>query len=239
VHNSISQPIPSQVINWNKNKARDRLLTLLEKHSIYSVTDKDILCNDRENCKINLGIVSRLARLKRFPELLTQLSPILYKYPSICLHIFGSGSYREVNNIKKATLLLKDRTFFWGWQDNPYAAYKFIDYLLLGRPEHEALGLNVLEAQAAGIKSIAINGGPFPETIEHNSNGWLYRDPKHDHAASFDSIIKLILESGNQDNATQSHIVNPIFSYESFASTLRIITNTITIKFNTWKHSKK
>jgi len=236
---SIGKPISGPVINWNMNKIRDVFLSYLDNHNIYCSVNKNNLPADIDDCKINLGIVSRLARLKRFPELLTQLSPILSKYPSICLHIFGSGSYREVKNIEKSTILFKDRTFYWGWQENPYVAYKYIDYLLLGRPEYEALGLNVLEAQTIGLKAIAINDGPFPETIVNNKNGWLYNDPKTDHAESFNSLIKLILENRNNNNHQKIYSTKNNFTYKSFVSTLNTISNTIATNFSIWKHSRK
>lgn len=236
-HSLTAQPVPAPVINWDKSKIRDLLLSHLETHNIYSVVKQNNMLDNKIDCKIKLGIVSRLARLKRFPELLTQLSHILDSHPSVCLHIFGSGSYREVKNIVNATNSFKDRTFFWGWQDHPYAAYKYIDYLLLGRPEHEALGLNVLEAQTLGLKVIAINDGPFPETV--NNDGWLYDDPKYDNGVSFNTLIESIIELDNNSSLKKNHHYNVNFTYKFFVSTLHIILSKITIDFNRWQHTRQ
>jgi glycosyltransferase involved in cell wall biosynthesis len=57
------------------------------------------------------------------------------------------------------------------------------------RPEREALGLNVLEAQACGTPVIAVDGGPFVETVLHGETGWLYGDPQQDGGESFRALI--------------------------------------------------
>jgi glycosyltransferase involved in cell wall biosynthesis len=57
-------------------------------------------------------------------------------------------------------------------------AYAGIDVLLTGLPEREALGLNVIEAQACGVPVLAPGAGPFTETVLDRRTGWLYADPR-------------------------------------------------------------
>lgn len=45
-------------------------------------------------------------------------------------------------------------------------------------PEREALGLNVIEAQACGVPVMAPGAPPFTETVLPEQTGWLYADPR-------------------------------------------------------------
>jgi glycosyltransferase involved in cell wall biosynthesis len=78
---------------------------------------------------------------------------------------------------------------FWGYQEAVNAIYPQLDYLMVGLPEKEALGLNVLEAQALGTPVIAPNKPPFTETIVHREGGFLYRDPREDGGKDFSALL--------------------------------------------------
>lgn len=182
---------PGQIVDWHAHKIRDRLLGTLEKIGCYQATPKN---PSHQDFPIKIGIVSRLARAKRFPELLQSLSHALKAHPQISLHIFGSGSYQEVQAIVQATATIRAQTYFWGWQNDSSHAYQSIHYLLTGRPENEALGLNIIEAQTHGVPVLAIDGGPFKELIAHGKNGWLYSDPSKDNTQSFHALLDILCE---------------------------------------------
>lgn len=162
------------VVRWNAKKPRDLVLSISERLGLYSAIPRKAVSVGESGVRI--GIVSRIARLKRFPELFAELLPVLSRMPDVSLHFFGSGSFREVKSLERVLSPVKSRVFFWGWQSETSIAYHSIDALLLGRPELEALGLNVFEAYAAQCPVIAVDGGPFCETVFPGINGWLLRD---------------------------------------------------------------
>lgn len=55
--------------------------------------------------------------------------------------------------------------------------YNKLDFLLTGLPEKEALGLNVLEAQACNLPVLAVDALPFQETVLDGKTGYLFNDP--------------------------------------------------------------
>jgi glycosyltransferase involved in cell wall biosynthesis len=74
-------------------------------------------------------------------------------------------------------------------QPDPAAVYPQLDYVLSGLPEREALGLNLIESQAAGTPVIAVAAPPFIETVVHGASGFLYADPRQDGGRAFRALI--------------------------------------------------
>lgn len=221
-----------QIVDWYPHKIRDRLLGTLEKIGCYQATPKNPL---QQASPIKIGIVSRLARAKRFPELLQSLSHALKAHPQISLHIFGSGPYQEIQAIVQATATIRAQTYFWGWQNDSSHAYQSIHYLLTGRPENEALGLNIIEAQTHGVPVLAIDGGPFRELITHGKNGWLYSDPSKDQAQAFHTLIdKLCQETQPLQRAViqVGTFESDFFSLEKFNQRIQACLNEINAHYN-------
>lgn len=217
------------IVNWHPHKIRDRVLSGLEKIAGYRTTPKNPA---KQNHAIKIGIVSRLARAKRFPELLKLLSSSFLAHPQVSLHIFGSGPYQEIQAIMNATASIRSQTFFWGWQKDSARAYQSIDYLLTGRPENEALGLNVIEAQTQGVPVLAINGGPFKELITSGMNGWLYSDPLLDKAQSFHTLLDTLCQETSQHPAGSMQVgkfEQDFFSLEKFNQRIQACLNDINL----------
>lgn len=215
------------IIDWHPHKIRDRILSVLEKIGCYQATPKN---PSHQDFPIKIGIVSRLARAKRFPELLKTIGSAIQAHPQVSLHIFGSGPYQEVQAMVQATAAIRTQTFFWGWQKNSAHAYQSVHYLLTGRPENEALGLNIIEAQTQGVPVLAIDGGPFRELIADGKNGWLYTDPSKDDAQGFHALLNLLCQK------TPAHQTSPIpvgtfesdfFSLEKFNQRIQASLNEI------------
>ena len=80
--------------------------------------------------------------------------------------------------MRRALRPLGTRVRFWGHQHDVAKVYGSIDVLLTGLPEREALGLNVIEAQACGVPVLAPGAPPFTETVLPGETGWLYADPR-------------------------------------------------------------
>jgi glycosyltransferase involved in cell wall biosynthesis len=138
---------------------------------------------------IALGIVSRLTPIKQFPLLFRDVAPVLARHPQFRLEIFGAGGYASVRDLRRALAPIRERVRFWGTQEQVGAIYRRIDYLMTGLPEKEALGLNVLEAQACGCPVLAVDAPPFTETVAAQITGLLYPDPRTDRGAGFDRLL--------------------------------------------------
>jgi glycosyltransferase involved in cell wall biosynthesis len=170
---------------WDKRKVRDRLLGWLAPLA------EPFLRRDeyRRQEGITLGLVSRITPIKQFPRMFGLLAPILAKHPRFRLEVFGSGGYASVRDLKHALAPIRMRTRYWGHQDDMAAVYDGIDYLLTGLPEKEALGLNVIEAQARNVPVIAVAAPPFTETVADGITGLMYADPRKDGGADFERLL--------------------------------------------------
>ena len=84
-----------------------------------------------------------------------------------------------------------------------------------GLPEKEALGLNILEAQALGTPVLAVDAPPFTETVADGRTGYLYRDPREDGGADFSRVLERALADPRPDpRAAPDHLAR--FSRQAF-----------------------
>ncbi len=180
----------SSPYHWDNRKGRDRLLSVLEPLA-QSVRAPGIFVRKPG---ITLGVVSLLSPIKQFPLLFSHLAPRIARFPQVHIEIFGNGGYAQVRDIRKSLAPLIDRVRFWGYQRDVASVYPQLDYLLAGLPEKEALGLNVLESQAAGTPVLAPGSPPFTETMVHGASGFLYRDPREDGGEEFESVLTSVIE---------------------------------------------
>lgn len=171
--------------DWDTRKFRDRLLgffepavELLRPHPPFA-----------RGTGIALGIVSRLTPIKQFPQLFRHLAPVLARHPGFDLHVIGAGGYASVRDLKRALAPIRPRVRFWGRQRDVAAVYRRLDYLLTGLPEKEALGLNVIEAQASGLPVLAVDAPPFTETVAAEVTGLFYADPRGDGGRGFSELL--------------------------------------------------
>jgi glycosyltransferase involved in cell wall biosynthesis len=204
--------------DWDQHKYRDRLLGLLEPLVETLRAHSSFVRRDG----FTLGIVSRLTPIKQFPLLFSHLAPVLARHPQVNLEIFGSGGYASVRDLDRALAALPaGQVRFWGQQDNVPAIYRQLDYLLSGLPEKEALGLNIIEAQACGTPVIAVNAPPFTETVMDGETGFLYRDPRQDSGDDFNRLLDQLLagRARPQPELAQAHLAR--FSFDAFVERLR------------------
>ena len=170
---------------WDRRKLRDRLFGI--GYDLYDRRRKRPAYARPHG--IVLGIVSRLTPIKQFPLLFSILAPVLARHPQFRLEIFGAGGYASVRDLRRAVAPLRNRVRFWGRQAHVGAVYRQLDYLMTGLPEKEALGLNVLEAQACGCPVLAVDAPPFTETVAPEITGLLYPDPRGDRGAGFERLL--------------------------------------------------
>jgi len=215
--------VSASEFEWDRRKFRDRLLGLSEP--VWSKLRRRAAYRKRDG--LTLGIVSRLAPIKQFPLLMGLLAPHLASEQDVYLEIFGAGGYASVRDLRRALRPLGDRVRFWGHQRDVAQAYAGIDVLLTGLPEREALGLNVIEAQACGIPVLAPGAPPFTETVLPGETGWLYADPRRNEQNAvypeFAALLKTIAEQRAGDawldpRRAIGHMQK--FSKEAFAARL-------------------
>ena len=176
--------------DWDQRKVRDRFLGATEP--VWSKLRPQPTFNKIPG-SLTLGIVSRLATIKKFPELFNHLSDVISKIPEVRIEIFGSGGYAQVRDIKKSLEPINGKVRFWGHQHDIVSIYKNVDFVLSGLPEREALGLNLIEAQQLGTPVIAVDAPPFTETVSNGVTGWLYKDPREDNGADFQKLLTGII----------------------------------------------
>jgi glycosyltransferase involved in cell wall biosynthesis len=206
--------------DWDRRKGRDRLLGWLEP--LVEMLRSHPAFERRPS--LTLGIVSRLTPIKQFPLLFSHLAPALARHPQVNLEIFGSGGYASVRDLDRALAALPPgQVRFWGQQGNVAAIYPQLDYLLSGLPEKEALGLNIIEAQACGTPVIAVHAPPFTETVSNGLTGFLYRDPREDSGADFGRLLDELLagRARPKPELADTHLAR--FSFDAFVERLRPI----------------
>jgi glycosyltransferase involved in cell wall biosynthesis len=208
--------------DWDRRKGRDRLFGMLEP-LVESMRSHPHFAR---RSGLTLGIVSRLTPIKQFPLLFSHLAPVLAKRPQVNLEIFGSGGYASVRDLDRALAALPPgQARFWGQQGNVVGIYRQIDYLLSGLPEKEALGLNIIEAQACGTPVIAVHAPPFTETVSNGLTGFLYRDPRQDAGADFGRLLDELLEGRPRPQPEQAEGHLARFSVDAFVERLRPVVD--------------
>ncbi len=207
--------------DWDRRKLRDRTLAVLEP-LWRRITPEQVF---ERRPGLTLGIVSRITPIKQFPSLLSQLAVVLARYPGVHLEVFGSGGYASVRDLVRSLAPMSEQVRFWGHQPDVGTVYREIDFLLTGLPEKEALGLNVLEAQACGTPVLAPDAPPFDETVMHGATGLRYRDPRLDGGADFERTLQLVQDGRFRFDAesARSHLTR--FSEEAFIERVRLLVD--------------
>ena len=199
--------------SWDKRKVRDRLLSLFAPLAAVVVPATEFV----RRPGVTLGIVSNIGPIKQFDLLFRILTPHLVRRPGIFLEIFGTGGYRSIKDLEAVLAPLGDRVRFWGHQNDPRAIYPQLDFLMSGLPEKEALGLNIIEAQASGTPVLAVDGPPFTETVVHQRTGYLYPDPRHDDGAGFARVLDQALAAPRLTPAASDEALR-VFSNAAFGA---------------------
>lgn len=206
----------ASIYDWDKRKVRERVFSWFEP--FFSALRTHPVFEKPPG--LVLGVVSRIATIKQFPQLFEALLPVLLKYPDVHVCIFGSGGYASIRDLKQVVQPLGKRVSLWGHQTNVRQVYAQIDWLLSGLPEKEALGLNIIEAQQLGVPVLAVDAPPFNETVCHGVSGLLYVDPRLDGGQDFERCLAGMLRGEIQFEMEQRETHLKQFSEEAFAERL-------------------
>jgi glycosyltransferase involved in cell wall biosynthesis len=203
--------------DWDRRKLRDRLLGLMAPISA-ALTPRRAF---RRNPGLTLGIVSRLTPIKQFPRLFSILAPVIARYPQVNLEIVGSGGYASVRDLQQALAPIRRQARFWGHQADVARVYPQLDYILSGLPEKEALGLNLIEAQACGTPVLAVNAPPFTETVLDGASGYLFEDPRRDGGEDFGRLLQRLLAGAARPDPRTAAAHLARFSRDAFRDRVR------------------
>ena len=201
------------LVEWDRRKLRDRVFAACEPLSRLATAQNVYV----KRPGLTLGIVSRLAPLKQFPELFRAIMPVLLKQQDLNIEIFGSAiGYREMRELKAVLLPLGGRVRFWGFQSDVASVYVGLDYLLTGLPEREALGLNVIESQQCGVPVLAPDAPPFTETVIDGVTGYLFADPRQDEGIGFAAALERARKFRPDPRLASAHLAK--FSFPAFVA---------------------
>ena len=210
------EPRRGALYDWDLRKPRDRLLGWFAP--MLGALRPEVAFN--RSPAVTLGIVSRITPIEQFPCMFEILAPVVASFPTLRLEIFGAGGYASVRDLKRALAPAFGQTRFWGHQSDVARVYPKLDYVLSGLPEKEALGLNLIEAQAAGTPVLAVNAPPFTETVLDGVTGFLYRDPREDGGAGFRALLERIVGGAPRPDPRRATEHLARFSPERFAQRL-------------------
>jgi glycosyltransferase involved in cell wall biosynthesis len=219
-------PAPGPLFDVDARKPRDRLLAAVDRLRTRLAAPRRY----ERRPGLTLGVVSRLAPLKQFPELFAHLVPILTRHPGVNLELFGAAvGYKSLAEVRRAVAPLGERARFWGHQRDVASAYRALDYLLTGLPEREALGLNAIESCVAGTPVLAIAAPPFSETMKDGVTGFLYIDPRRDRGQDFERVL-IGIESGTlRPDLAAAALHLQAFSFERFADRVDAVIETLAV----------
>lgn len=203
----------NSIYDWDLRKFRDRLLSHI--YPTYFALKPPQTFAKREG--LTLGIVSRLTPIKQFPLMFGILAPVIRQFPQISLEIFGSGGFASVRDLERSLAPIANQVRWWGHQHDVKSIYPQMDFLLAGLPEKEALGLNVIEAQACGTPVLAVNAPPFTETVLETETGFFFTDPRQDEGRDFKRLLgQLCAADGCYPDPRQAQAHLEKFSFAQF-----------------------
>ena len=204
--------------DWDRRKFRDRILGW--STGLWSGANAG-RAYEKIPDSLTLGIVSRLTPIKQFPLMFSFIAPVIARHSKVRIEIFGSGGYASVRDLRAALGPCASQVRFWGRQSDVGAVYGQLDYVLSGLPEKEALGLNLIEAQAMGTPVLAVASPPFIETVIDGQSGFLYRDPREDGGAEFAALLGRLVNGAERPRPRQAEAHLAQFSAAAFRDRLK------------------
>lgn len=198
--------IPSgiDITRFKKTKEMEKEIVKIKKK--YNIKDTDFC----------IGSVGRIAKEKSFDKLLYNLKELINVNDSIKLMLVGGGP--ELDNLKDLTKKLKieknviftDKVLY----DLVPTYFNTFD-VVVSYSKTETQGLTIIEGLAASKPTICIEDDSFKSMIEHNYNGFLFKNNDE-----FEKYIFMLLANKKLYNTMAINAFNSTYKYskEVFAS---------------------
>ncbi|HPM42230.1 MAG TPA: glycosyltransferase family 4 protein [Candidatus Omnitrophota bacterium] len=119
-----------------------------------------------------VGTVARLEPVKGPDIFLEAAEMVGLEYPASYFIMAGDGDMREALKERSRHLSIKDRIIFTGWREDIPDIMSGLDIFALPSL-NEAVGMALIEAQAAGVASVASRVGGIPEVVQDGKTGIL------------------------------------------------------------------
>jgi len=177
--------------------------------------------NDDE---IAVGFVSRLETVKGAEIFLESAAIISGKNPNVRFVVCGDGALK--NKVLESQEVLGNRLIFLGWREDNLNIINALDILI--QPSlNEAVGLNIIEAQALGVAVAATRVGGIPEIIADGHTGLLCAP---DARAVADAAQRLVDEPKFRMTLAENGRVNALrkFDFMRMADDIEDIYKSIT-----------
>lgn len=129
------------------------------------------------NC-LRIGFVGSLSSLKSPDDVVHLLTSVNATKGKFRIVHFGyiDSEYLRKFNLTQELLLSLDSFDFNGFTDDRDLIYSSFDILLAPSRLNESFGLVVIEALSRGLPAVCYHGNAYPEIVENNVNGFLYKD---------------------------------------------------------------
>jgi glycosyltransferase involved in cell wall biosynthesis len=126
-----------------------------------------------------VGIVARLAPIKRISVFLRAAHGVATACPSAHFVIIGDGELRGDLEADAQKLGLSGRVHFMGFRDDLDVLYPDIDVLTL-TSSNEGSPVSLIEGLAAGCAVVSTRVGGVPDVVQNGETGWLVNPPAPD-----------------------------------------------------------
>lgn len=139
-----------------------------------------------------VGTVGRLELVKGTDRFVEAAARVVRDVPAARFLIVGEGSLRQRLEERVSALGLGGRTVFAGWRTDVPAVLSALDLFVMPS-QNEAVGMALIEAQAAGVPAAAFRVGGIPEVLEDGKAGMLV--PPGDDRALAAAIVVLLADA--------------------------------------------
>lgn len=197
-------PTGIDITRFKKTKEMEKEIAKIKKK--YNIKDTDFC----------IGSVGRIAKEKSFDKLLYNLKELISVNDSIKLMLVGGGP--ELDNLKDLSKKLKieknviftDKVLY----DLVPTYFNTFD-VVVSYSKTETQGLTIIEGLAASKPTICIEDDSFKSMIEHNYNGFLFKNNDE-----FKKCIFMLLANKKLYNTMAINAFNSTYKYskEVFAS---------------------
>lgn len=138
-----------------------------------------------------VGVIAQLIPRKGHDHLFRALPPLLERFPTLRVLLFGQGPLRHDLEEQARRLGIDGAVVFAGYQRSLAEILPGL-HLVVHPALMEGLGVALLEAAASGVAIVASAVGGIPEVVRDGVNGLLV--PPGDPGALQDAIVRLLAD---------------------------------------------